>query len=389
LQKYLNRIQQTSKIRTSLFNENGNEIAGQFRFNHSQKLIKQALDSNKMEVEFSGESAFVFKKAKTDKGNFVLAAEMVRPRLALLAPTPRTRLLRILSVILTAGLVCYGLARYLASPIVQLRDATKKISQGDLSSCVSQAFGNRRDEITELGKDFDEMAVRIQSFVQSQKQLSSDISHELRSPLARLIVALELARSRAGNEAKPALDRIGREANLLNEMIGKLLFISKLENNVDESKNEKIDLSELLNEIVEDANFEAQNKNRSVKLIQAEKCFVAGKPELLRSAFENVIRNAVRYTNEKTMVEVTLRVENQNAFIIVKDFGEGVPEHLLSELFRPFFRTASARYRQTGGVGLGLAIAERAVQSHDGTINAFNSKDGGLKVEIKLPLHSP
>jgi len=388
LQKYLNRIQQVSKIRAALFDDNADQIAGRITFNQPEKYIRQALNSNKMEVEFSGDSAFVFKRVRTEKGEFVLAAEMARPRLASLVPSPRTRLLRILSVILTAGLVCYALARYLTSPITKLREATKKISKGDLSARVSPMFGKRRDEITDLGKDFDEMATHIQSLIQSQKQLSSDISHELRSPLARLTVALELARSRAGDDAKTALDRIEREAKLLNEMITQLLVISRLENKAVESKRESFDLSEFLKEVTDDANFEAQSKNRSVELIHSERCFVTGKPELLRSAFENVIRNAVRYTKENSTVEVALNVEKDFARISVKDYGEGVPEHLLKELFRPFFRVASARERQTGGVGLGLTIAERAISSHSGNITANNSKDGGLQIEIKLPVNN-
>ena len=235
------------------------------------------------------------------------------------------------------------------------------------------------------------MAERIESLVMSQHRLLGDISHELRSPLARLSVALGLARQNAG-EATPAItsahNRIEREIERLNELIGQLLTLTRLETDAERLETARIDLRELVNLIVEDADFEARNRNRNVRLLTDEECHVTGNAELLRSAIENVVRNAVRYTAEHTSVEVALRcssIGDPGVRISVRDHGKGVPEEALTEIFRPFYRLTEARDRQTGGTGLGLAIAERAVCLHGGTVRATNASDGGLVVEIKLP----
>jgi two-component system sensor histidine kinase CpxA len=235
------------------------------------------------------------------------------------------------------------------------------------------------------------MGQRLESMVKAQQRLLGDISHELRSPLARLGVALGLARQRAGMEANGALDRIERESDNLNEMIGQLLTLTRLESGTDERKPSEVDLAALVRDVAEDADFEARSLNRSVQIVWTEKCSINGVEELLRSAVENVVRNAVRYTPEGTAVEVALRRQNGGgdrfALISVRDRGQGVPEESLEKIFRPFYRTEDARDRQSGGgTGLGLAITERAVRMHGGTVEAHNAKDGGLSVELRLRL---
>jgi two-component system sensor histidine kinase CpxA len=257
---------------------------------------------------------------------------------------------------------------------------------------VNEKLLKRRDEIGHLGRDFNVMAGRIESLVEAQRRLLGDISHELRSPLARQGVALGLARRRAGPEATSALDRIEREGERLNELIGQLLALSRLESGTDGLKNVKIDLSGLIQDVVDDADYEARSGNRSVSLVNHEPCQLVGVPELIRSAIENVLRNAVRHTEKGTAVNVSLVAEPDHgarwATIKVRDHGKGVPENTIKEIFRPFYRVEDARDRTTGGTGLGLSIAARAVRLHHGTIKASNAKDGGLVVEIRLPIES-
>jgi two-component system sensor histidine kinase CpxA len=249
----------------------------------------------------------------------------------------------------------------------------------------------RHDEIGQLGRDFDGMAERLESMVKAQQRLLGDISHELRSPLARLGVALGLARQRSGVEASGSLDRIERESDNLNEMISQLLTLTRLESGTDGRKRSSVDLAALVREVAEDADFEARSVNRSVQVVSSENCSINGVEELLRSAVENVVRNALRFTAEGTAVEVALKRQNgagnNFAIISVRDRGNGVPAESLDKIFRPFYRTEDARDRQSGGgTGLGLAITERAVRMHGGTVEAKNVPDGGLAVEMRLLL---
>jgi len=301
--------------------------------------------------------------------------------------------LGILIGIISSGLVCYLLARYLTSPIVRLRAATQKLAGGDLSARAGvPAFGGH-DETAELMRDFDRMAERIQNLVAAQRRLLTDISHELRSPLARLNVALELARQRSGAEAAGALERIDRESCRLNEMIQRLLTLARLEGGEDSLEKCPVDLGQVIREIAKDASFEAQSRRSHVAVDIAEDCVVYGNPSLLHSAIENVVRNAIRYTEEGTSVQIQLERSAAaaaeapaEAIVRVSDFGPGVPEDALDKLFRPFYRIDDARGRQTGGVGLGLSITARAVSLCGGKVEARNRAQGGLMLEIRLPL---
>jgi two-component system sensor histidine kinase CpxA len=269
--------------------------------------------------------------------------------------------------------------------VTKLRAATQELARGNLSARVAPAFGNRRDELAALATDFDQMAEQIETLVNGQRRLLGDISHELRSPLARLNVALELARQRAGAEAATALQRIEREAEMLNEMIGQLLALTRLETHTDAVEKSSFDLVQLVREIVDDAEYEARNRNRSVQFDSPESCNILGNEQLLRRAIENVVRNAVQYTAEGTAIEVKLECGEQ-AVITVRDHGPGVPAETLDKLFRPFYRVDEARDRNSGGTGLGLAIAERAVRLHGGTVEAANLSTAGLLVTITLPI---
>lgn len=291
--------------------------------------------------------------------------------------------MRLAGLLLTGVVLCWLLALYLTSPIRKLREATNKFAGGDLTTRVAEKVGRRRDEISDLARDFDSMAERIESLVMSQQRLNRDISHELRSPLARMNVALEMARQRATPETMPQLTRIENESFRLNEMISRLLTLSKLETGSQDFDRHELNLKGLVEQIASDADFEAKARNRSVRVVQADDCRVIGSENLLHSAIENILRNAVRYTKEGTAVDVSLSNGNGRAVITIADHGEGVPEMELKNLFKPFYRVEEARDRGSGGTGLGLAIAEQAVKLHKGTISAKNTEDG-LEVEIVL-----
>ena len=388
LEIYLNRIGNTERVSgIGFFEQNGKQIAGTEISSESKELLQTALQSETVEFTRLPEQTLAATKISDGKGaNYVFLIQYKRPPQTTLLGELRNRYLQILVLILTAGLVCYGLARYLSSPIGKIRKATKRFAEGDLQTRVGAQIGKRRDELASLARDFDEMAERIENLLTSQKRLTQDISHELRSPLARMNVALELAKQKSVNETTaPLLTRIETESNRLNEMIGRLLILSKLESGARDFNKQKVNLTKLVETVAADADFEAKANNKVVKILEKQDCYVFGNENLLRSAVENVLRNAVRYTKENTAVEILLRNGGGQAKIAVRDYGEGVPEAELEKLFRPFYRIGEARERKTGGIGLGLAIAERAVHAHEGTIKAQNTENG-LLVEIKLPV---
>jgi len=288
--------------------------------------------------------------------------------------------------ILVSGIVCFAVARYLARPLERVRDASYRLAAGDLQARVGPSVGARRDEIGDLVRDFDAMAARIEALVHAQGQLLSDISHELRSPLARLNVALELARRKAGPDAHVDLDRIEREADRMNDLVGRVLALARAEGNPASDATAPVEIGDLVRHVTEDADYEAERQQKSVTLRVAAEPTVNGDAHLVASAVENVLRNAVRYTPERTTVEVVVDATDREAVITVRDHGSGVPPAELERIFAPFHRVEPARPRESGGVGLGLAIARRAIAVHGGRISAENVPDGGLRVIIRLPL---
>jgi len=299
---------------------------------------------------------------------------------------PRVLAPRLLLLLLIAGAVCYLLARHLTAPIAALRSASRRLADGDLAARVGDKVGGRRDEIGDLARDLDVMASRLQSLIEAQKRLLQDVSHELRSPLARLGVALELARREAGEGAARSLARVEREAGRLNQLIEQLLTLTRLESGNAERAAVRIDLGALVEGVVADARFEAQGRGCEVHHSCAEPVTLKGDPGLVRSAVDNVVRNAVRYTAPDTAVAVTVSREGERALVRVRDHGPGVPAEELGKLFMPFYRVGEARDRSSGGGGLGLAITERAVRWHGGAVSAANAEDGGLVVELSFPI---
>ncbi len=390
LNNYLDRLERTTHLRAAMFNQQGKEVSARVVPPGAQDLIARVGENGGAEFRFSGRTLVAAQPVTGSHGaRYIFVLELWRSALDRLRVNPRAMVMRLIAMLLTAGVLCYGLARYLTAPITNVRTATQQLAGGDLSARVGAAVGQRHDELADLGRDFDLMAERLQSLVRAQRALLSDVSHELRSPLARLNVALELARQRAGGEVSGALDRIQREAEQLNELISELLTLARLESGAEEQEKAPVDLEQLVQEIGADADFEARSRNRGVRVVINQACETIGCVDLLRSAIENIVRNAVRYTAEGTTVEIALSCRpdggSSQAVIRVRDYGPGVPEASLAHLFRPFYRVADARDRESGGTGLGLAIAQRAVRVHDGCITASNAPGGGLLVQTYLP----
>jgi len=289
--------------------------------------------------------------------------------------------------VISSGLVCYLLAWSLTSPVTRLRQAAQRLAAGDLSARTG-APDRRRDELGELMRDFDRMAERIEGLMDTQSRLLKDVSHELRSPLARLSVALGLARHKANPEVEGSLNRIELEADRLNLLIQRLLTISRLETGAEGINKSSVSLRDLVEHVARDAEFETPNHLCQVIAEGDQPYQVEADPDLLRSAVENVVRNATHYTAEGTPIQIRLERDKTHAEEIVLsvfDSGPGVPPEELAKIFQPFYRLDDARNRQTGGAGLGLAIAQRAIRLHGGTVRASNRSEGGLAVEIRIP----
>jgi two-component system sensor histidine kinase CpxA len=299
---------------------------------------------------------------------------------------PETLPQRLAVLLLVTGLVSLLLARYLSRPLRTLRRATHRIAEGDLSVRVTPELTPSDRETAALAHDFDRMAERIETVLESQRQLMRDVSHELRSPLARLNVALELARQRAGPDAERALDRIELEAERLNELVGQVLTVARLDADATPQGVSDVALGSLVEEVARDVEFEARSRGRRVELADLAPATIAGNEVVLRRAIENVLRNAVLYTADETAVEVKLVDDGESVELEVRDHGPGVPDEALADIFRPFYRVGDDRGRGTGGTGVGLAIAQRAVAWHGGTVTARNAPEGGLSVSIRLPL---
>lgn len=281
-----------------------------------------------------------------------------------------------------SALICFVLARYLTRNIKQLSITSKALADGDLSARVTLSNLSKNDELSILGDDFNKMASALEDSTEQQKRLVRDISHELRSPLARLQISLELAKQKGGSKD---LDRIDIEANRLNDLIGQLLSMPDQSSNL----NDTIDLIELTKDILNDGEIEAQVKKVKLKFkSNVKEALVSANLTQLQSALENIVRNAIKYTDEDTYVNIEISEMNKkniNEFNLeVSDSGPGVPNEDLKKIFEPFYRVDQARNRKTGGFGIGLSIVKRVIKAHGGRIEAIN-QNKGLAIKISLP----
>ena len=278
-----------------------------------------------------------------------------------------------------------GLAWYITRPIRYLREATNHFAEGKMDTRVMPNMGRRRDEITDLANDFDHMAEQVQQLIAAQKRLLNDVSHELRSPLARLQVAIEMGRQQPEKQVE-LMQRIEKESQRLDELVGNLLTLSRLEAGI-HSGSDYFDINGLVESVTSDANFEAKGQNKQVVFSHAGEVLVKGSMELMRRAIENVVRNAIFYTPEASQVVVSLTRQDRQVVINVCDNGKGVSEAKLAQLFQPFVRISEDEQNiKIPGYGLGLAIAQRAVEIHHGSITAYNQSEGGLCIKICLPV---
>jgi signal transduction histidine kinase len=374
-----------------LFDSHGVEVLGRKVSPETLQAFELSPRNGQTVIIHRGENRWVAQAINANSGNpYVLVLEVnSRPGPAPFLHAPsQVQLLRVITILAIVGLISLGITRHITSPIVRLRQVANQLAQGNLAARVGSDSMQRKDELAELSRDFDHMAAQIQTLMASQQRLLSDISHELRSPLARLSVALGLARRSASLETASALNRIERETQRLNELIAGLLQLARMESGSEKIPREVVNLDLLLKDVAADADFEARSRNRGVRVAVNTPCQVQGNPELLRSAIENVVRNAINYTPENTEVVATLTCEDNstNAVVRVCDQGPGVPESALANLFQPFYRVEAARDRSSGGTGLGLSITDRAIRGHGGSVQAQNVPGSGLQIELHLPV---
>lgn len=303
--------------------------------------------------------------------------------------------IRLIIAVVISGLICYLLSIYLTKPLSTLSHAANSIATGQLSTRVGKFKGHYRDEIADLSNNFDRMAEKVEKIVKLKERLLQDISHELRSPLARLQIAIELGRKKSGHVAQSEFSRMEEECICLNSLIGEILEYARLDKSVYQLKRDLISIPDLLQHIIADANFEFannnnnnNNNNRRVTLSAATDCTLYVDERLLHRAIENILRNALRYSPAQELVSVLagLDEKQRNLVIEINDHGPGIPEDQLKKIFKPFYRIDKSREKKTGGYGLGLSIAHQAIHLHGGEIHVINQKTGGLKVRITLPL---
>lgn len=278
-----------------------------------------------------------------------------------------------------------ALTFYLILPIGRMREAFGRLSAGDLKARLGGNWLRRRDEIADMAADFNKMAERLEELVTSRDRLLADISHELRSPLSRLYLAIALARQ-SPDKTEQSLERIGREADKLDEMVGELLALTKLESGITTS-SEYFFVSEIAALVAEDARFEAQEKGVIIDLSASPGCesreaLVVGSGKLINRAIENIVRNALRFSRRGDAIKLEMATDTTGSTLVIRDEGPGVKIDKLSSLFEPFVQVDSSSGQ---GYGLGLSIAKRAILAHRGTIEAANGPERGLMISIWLP----
>jgi two-component system sensor histidine kinase CpxA len=291
--------------------------------------------------------------------------------------------------LLSSAALSFFIARYLSRPISELRRVSAKLARGDLGARVGTKFASRKDEAAELVREFDQMAERLAALIEAQHRLIADISHEIKSPLARLSIALGLARRSAEQYAPRQFDRMQSEVDKISLLATELLILERLDSAANVSMG-PVDLRGLITEIIADACYESSARQNDFIFACPPTLTILGDANLLRRLLENLIRNAMFYTQPGTEIEISVEAKDGGRVSIeIRDHGPGVPAASLPHLFEPFYRVDEARGRKTGGAGIGLAICQRVVLLHKGTIGASNAHPSGLIVTIDLPEGNP
>ncbi len=321
-----------------------------------------------------------------DGGMYTLISTGRRPPRSLLAPGPQGVGMRLGVAAVISALVSLLLARYLAGPLGHLSRASRHLATGDLSVRVGMPLEKRNDEFGQLARDMDEMAAQLQVMQQANQRLLRDVSHELRSPLARLRVALEIARNKDQGLVVDELNRIELESERLEQLIDEVLSLLRESSDRHEMNTDHFDLSELLQDLVHTVSYEIDENRQNIELQIEPTLMLDGDRELLWRALENLLRNAVIHSGGEGDIRVcAIQTTAKEIQVSVLDSGPGIAEEHIARIFEPFYRVDEARNRSSGGHGLGLAIAASAIRRHGGRVSAANRQGGGLEVQVVLP----
>ncbi|MGB8887878.1 MAG: HAMP domain-containing sensor histidine kinase [Candidatus Korobacteraceae bacterium] len=382
LAQLLDNLSLTNRSRFWLLDSNGRELSGRPL---PDRILRGAVSAEKKEgLYHSYEANVLAAHGSTQRGQYVLIAELTPPPLSERIPGDLLWTLKLGTIF--SAIICLVIAHYLTKPIERLRDATHELARGNLDIRAGENLGNRSDEIADLVRDFDTMAGELRTQIQSERNLLSGVSHELRSPIARIRLALTLARTADDDERAEMLDRIEQDSIQLDSMLERILIVARLESGQQKPKFEPLSLNEILDDVLHDAHFEAAATSATIAYQDDADIKLNGDPSLLRSAIENVVRNAIFYSGQEGKIDVRASKSGDTAVISVRDNGPGVPENALPLLFKAFYRVDDSRGTTTGGMGLGLAIVRNAVAVHGGTVSAKNVVPHGLEVELRLPI---
>ncbi len=382
LAELLNNLSLPHRSRFWLLDANGRELSGRPMPSH---IVSDAAVADRKEGMYSSyEANILASRVTTSRGQYLLIAELTPPPLRERIPGDLLWTLKLGTIF--SAIICLIIAHYLTKPIERMRDATHELARGNLDIRAGENLGNRQDEIADLVRDFDIMAGELRNQIQSERNLLSGVSHELRSPISRIRLALTLARDASEEEQAEMFDRIEQDTIQLDSMLEQILAVARLESGQQQPKLEQLSLNDVIDDVVHDAKFEAAALGADISYQSNGEIKVKGDAGLLRSAVENVVRNAIFYSGKGGKIEVRLGKSDGFAMISVRDNGPGVPEDALPLLFKPFYRVDDSRGTNTGGMGLGLAIVKNAVAVHGGSVAAKNVSPHGLEVELRLPL---
>ena len=314
----------------------------------------------------------------------------VRAKAGDLPESPEVRRSRFQIVVLLELVCCIALsfliARYLSRPIADLRQAARRMAQGDLTARAGTRGWQRNDEAAQLVREFDQMAERVAAAMEAQHRLIGDVSHEIKSPLARLSMALSLARRDAEQHASKQFSRMQHEIDSISRLVNELLTLASLDAAAGKTIEGEVELTEVIADVIGDIAFESPDRAPDITFLNQDgEAWVRGDRAMVRRAIENILRNAIFYTDPGVAIEIVCEARADGwAQVRIADHGDGVPDRALAHLFDPFYRVDDARARQTGGTGIGLAICRRAVELHNGRVSATNIAPHGLAVVIKL-----
>ena len=387
LLKWLNKIGISRHMSIYLLSSTGEIIGTQAVPENVKEVAENLLQDQLSEGILKSGKLIVSHEILSTSGKFYrLAAVSEKPIYHFVGVPWAGLAIRLILATFISGLICYLLSRYLTQPLRSLGMAAKSIATGKLNTRVGHLRGHYNDEIAQLSNEFDRMAEQLETIVNSKERLLQDISHELRSPLARLQIAIELGRNKTNGLADTEFNRMELECSRLNALITEVLDFARLEKSTTDLNLSNVDLSTLLFNIIRDANYEVGEETPRVNAGVIESCCLLIDERLIHRAIENVVRNALHYSPATEQVVVSLKHDKtkEHIYIDISDKGPGVPKDQLGRIFSPFYRVDTSRTKKTGGYGLGLAIAARAIQLHHGEIMALNNPDGGLLVRVIL-----